>query len=865
MKTILHKSRKLLRKIEVDRAVFFGILTKVWSIIAGPLTALLIILKFNPELQGYYYTFSSLLALQVFVELGLGTVIIQFASHEWSKLKLDSQGGITGDRHALSRLASLANITFRWYLIGGLIIAFGLGLGGYIFLKAQASNISWSLPWFALCFFTGISVCLIPVWSLLEGCNQVSVVYTYRFIQGIVTNSIIWIALFFGAKLWTASISVLATILFAVAFLRYKYWKFIKELFFSKPIDAHIEWLREIFPMQWRIALSWISGYFVFSLFTPIIFRYHGAIDAGRFGMTWSLVGVVSAVSGAWLFPKAPKFGILIAKKEYLELDTLFLRITKIFISIMLLSALTFWSAVFFLNKINHPFALRLLPLFPTTVFLIAQVIMMSSLPFSVYLRAHKKEPILYVSLIGALLIGLSTYFFGRYYSITAVAFGYLAVNIIIVPFIGLIWYRCRKSWHSNDHFVGKLSMRNEYIYRKIKEKGIFYGIRKSIKHGLYAVICQLCGIVVYPICRLINLKFIFLSERAIGHLCIELDCYIKEGILGLRKNCKTILLAPAAKVANAHLLSYWESHFKIIRSPWLCFLLEPFARNSLTGYLTYRFAFSENSAHFPEIQKKFNGQPALLSLKEADRQFGLACLRQMGVPDGSWFVCVHCREDGYLGDVNQSLRNADISNYLLAIKAIIKRGGWVMRMGDPSVKPLPAMDKVIDYAHSNMRSEQMDVFLCATCKFFLGSDSGLYHVSSVFGVPAAIANYAHLSGVLPYGPADIGIPKLIWSEKDKRYLAFKEVLGSPSGKYLFDHLFMRAGLRPVENSAEDIRDLAMEMLDRTEGVLQYSGDDELLQKRFKALMNPNHYSFGAISRVGCDFLRKYSLLLEDK
>ena len=865
MKTILQKSRELLHKIEVDRAVFFGILTKVWSIVSGPLTALLIILKFNPELQGYYYTFSSLLALQVFVELGLGTVIIQFASHEWSKLKLDNQGSITGDKHALSRLVSLANITFKWYLVGGVIIAFGLGLGGYLFLKSQASNISWSSPWFALCFFTGISVCLIPVWSLLEGCNQVSVVYTYRFIQGIITNLTIWIALFLGAKLWTASISVLVTILFGVAFLKYKYWRFIKELFFSQPIEAHIEWLKEIFPMQWRIALSWISGYFVFSLFTPIIFRYHGAVNAGRFGMTWSLVGVVSAVSGAWLFPKAPKFGILIAKKEYLELDALFLRITKIFIFIMILSALAFWSAVFFLNKISHPFALRLLPLFPTTIFLIAQVMMMSSLPFSVYLRAHKKEPVLFVSLIGAALIGLSTYFLGKYYSITAVAFGYLAVNIIIVPFIGLVWYRCRKSWHGNDYSAEKLSLRNEYIYMKIKEKGIFYGIRKAVKHCLYAVVCQLCGIVTYPICRLFNLKFIFLSERAIGHLCIELDCYVKEGLLGLRKNYKTILLAPLAKVANTHLLGYWESYFKIIRSPWLCFLLEPFARNRLTGYPTYHFAFSEDSSHFPEIQKKFNGQPALLSLKEADRQYGEACLRQMGIPEGSWFVCVHCREDGYLGNVNQSLRNADIRNYLLAIEAIVKRGGWVIRMGDPSVKALPAMGRVIDYAHSNMRSEQMDVFLCASCKFFLGSDSGLYHVSSVFGIPAAVANYAHFSGVLPYGPSDIGIPKLIWSEKEKRYLTFKEVLGSSIGQYLFDHLFIRADLRPVENSAEDIRDLAMEMLDKAEGIIQYSKDDVLLQERFKLLLSPQHYSFGAISSVGRDFLRKHSSLLEDK
>lgn len=66
----------------MDRAVFYGFLTRIWGIAAAPVTALLIAGKFTPQIQGYYYTFTNLLSLQIFVELGLGTVIIQFASHE---------------------------------------------------------------------------------------------------------------------------------------------------------------------------------------------------------------------------------------------------------------------------------------------------------------------------------------------------------------------------------------------------------------------------------------------------------------------------------------------------------------------------------------------------------------------------------------------------------------------------------------------------------------------------------------------------------------------------------------------------------------------------------------------------------------
>ena len=44
-----------------------------------------------------------------------------------------------------------------------------------------------------------------------------------------------------------------------------------------------ISWRKEVFPMQWKIALSFMSGYFVFQLFTPVLFHYQGAEVASQF------------------------------------------------------------------------------------------------------------------------------------------------------------------------------------------------------------------------------------------------------------------------------------------------------------------------------------------------------------------------------------------------------------------------------------------------------------------------------------------------------------------------------------------------------------------------------------------------------
>ena len=77
---------KLLRWFDVDRAIAYALLSKVWLLFAGPITLYLISLYLTPEMQGFYYTFLSLVALQVFIELGFYVVITQFASHEWAHL-----------------------------------------------------------------------------------------------------------------------------------------------------------------------------------------------------------------------------------------------------------------------------------------------------------------------------------------------------------------------------------------------------------------------------------------------------------------------------------------------------------------------------------------------------------------------------------------------------------------------------------------------------------------------------------------------------------------------------------------------------------------------------------------------------------
>ena len=58
--------------------VLTTLLFRGWSIAAGGATLLLLPIFLDATEQGYYYTFTYVLALQIFFELGLNQVVTQF-------------------------------------------------------------------------------------------------------------------------------------------------------------------------------------------------------------------------------------------------------------------------------------------------------------------------------------------------------------------------------------------------------------------------------------------------------------------------------------------------------------------------------------------------------------------------------------------------------------------------------------------------------------------------------------------------------------------------------------------------------------------------------------------------------------------
>ena len=261
----------------------------------------------------------------------------------------------------------------------------------------------------------------------------------------------------------------------------------------------------------------------------------------------------------------------------------------------------------------------------------------------------------------------------------------------------------------------------------------------------------------------------------------------------------------------------------------------------------------------------------AHLSFGADDERLGLLALKEMGIQEGSPFICLYVRDSAYLEAEYPNLdwryhdfRDAAIEKSLLAADELVDRGYFVIRMGAVVQKRLDTGNpRIIDYA-SDYRTDFLDIFLSSKCKFFLGSTGGLNAILRIFRTPIAYMNFVPLSRphLLTCTPGNLVIPKKLWLREKRRFMTFRETLEAGAGRYFHSEDYERLGIEPVENTPEEITALAVEMDERLNGTWQTTQEDQELQQRFWSLFNPSHMCYGSTSRFGAEFLRQYGPMM---
>jgi putative glycosyltransferase (TIGR04372 family) len=351
---------------------------------------------------------------------------------------------------------------------------------------------------------------------------------------------------------------------------------------------------------------------------------------------------------------------------------------------------------------------------------------------------------------------------------------------------------------------------------------------------------------------------------RLIGHTAL-IDYVIKLGILEGRRPEDTILyLPPGSYIGNRFLLNQIATNLRLVeRSEDL-----PFPASSVQT-LHYDFLGprlpNQTTAYFwtvaGETYRRWEreGRSPLLRFPPDVELRGWEVLDRLGLPAGAWFVALHVREGKWdrLKPGNHGIRNAILSSYLPAILEITRQGGWVVRIGDAGMTPLPLMQNVIDYCHSTTRADWMDIFILAHCRFLVGTNSGPAFVPALYGKPSVLTNWWP-AGERPWHSSDLFIPKLLRKISDGRYLSLSETLQEPfcwcfSRRYLADH----AGVQLEDNDPELIRAVVHEMLRRRDGGVGQDG--ALAELRSRADRIYESRGIAGMAQLAEELLRRYT------
>jgi len=425
----------MIKYFGINKAIFFGSIARIWSASAGAVTMVLIASQLSTIEQGYYYTFASLLALQVFFELGLVTVIAQFVSHEFSQLSWGAKGKILGNVEQRNRVLGLLGRSLKWYFFCSCCLIVILIIVGYLFFRDQAISIDfqWKLPWALAVLGVGINLLIIPFYALISGSGDVASV-NFREMLGSIFGSILsWTILFFDGGLYSLSAATIGSTMVGMLYLIKKKPDLIKEAIIyssnKKIVLNSISWRREVWPMQWKIALSWISGYFIFQLFTPILFKFHGASIAGQMGFTLAAVNAILGLCLLWPTTKMPEFGKLISAEKWGNLDLLFYKTRKQSIYVYCILSVIFILFILAAKEFAN-FGERFLSIEDIAPLVLSIFIQLIISNWAMYMRAFKQDPMVYLSVIGAILTGISTVVLGFFYSSTGQVYGYLFLGI---------------------------------------------------------------------------------------------------------------------------------------------------------------------------------------------------------------------------------------------------------------------------------------------------------------------------------------------------------------------------------------------------------------------------------------------------
>jgi hypothetical protein len=354
-----------LREIAGDAGVRATAASRIIALAGAPVTLYLAATRLPPDEQGWYFVAINIVAFAQFCELGLGTIIVQFASHEWPRLRWGDDGGLEGDSSARDSIAALLFTSTRWFAAAAIVLLIIAGIGGALILggNLDGSRLAFAVSWCGFVALTALYLLAIPFICVSEGCGDLLAVQRMRAWQAAAILLALWTGIVASGPLTAASLAAAAQFLVAVAWLLGRHRGLLRV---SRTPPALLpEGVKQIAHRyrteQARSALLWIALWVTPQLLAPVLLRTRGGDEAGRLGVTLAVATAPLTLAIAWLHGRYPSFGAMVAEGKTREFDALARRATVEAASVFVATCVLLTGIVLLLPHLLPSFAMRFL------------------------------------------------------------------------------------------------------------------------------------------------------------------------------------------------------------------------------------------------------------------------------------------------------------------------------------------------------------------------------------------------------------------------------------------------------------------------------------------------------------------------
>lgn len=370
----------------------------------------------------------------------------------------------------------------------------------------------------------------------------------------------------------------------------------------------------------------------------------------------------------------------------------------------------------------------------------------------------------------------------------------------------------------------------------------------------------------IIPFIRLIRpfvlIRFGRLDSGRIGHYAANTEMYLCERDIGLLPKHTLDVFFNYSNICNYQLKEMLGRVLHISSFARYFYI----ANHLLPGYKKHIIPLPSDR----DVHGFLEQTPVHLFFTPEEEKRGYEELVKNGIPADAKFICFHARDSAYLDAVflrhdwyYHNYRDSDIDNFLPAVEELAGKGYYMIRIGSRQKKAIKSNNtRIIDYSFK-FRSEFLDIFLGAKCVFYLGDPCGINSIPTVFRRPIVTTNLIPLEYVPTWRPNYLFIPKKLWLRKEHRFMSFREVLESGTGRFLYTQQYDQIEIDIVDNTSEEIKALAIEMDERLKGTWQTTEEDEELQRRFWSFFKKSKLHGTIKARIGADFLKQNQDLLK--